>query len=243
MKDINIVVVNYKMLQHIKTCFATLFDDINESGLKVQVTVVDNSENADGIKEYLQESFPQVQYIDAGGNIGFGKAQNKGLKATEATYYFALNPDTTFHAGADTLKKLFNYMEQHPKVGLVVVGDGSNSESLQRIAYKLQLQNNIIFESWSDDLVSYYKTADLFLNTSNFEGYGMTLIEAAASGCPVLTTDVGLVGDVLKEGSVEICKVGNKKCFIKKLEEILNNKAKLKTMTLKAMEDIDSRII
>jgi len=140
----------------------------------------------------------------------------------------------------DVMKEI---IKEYPKVGLVIVGDGSLRKSLELSALSYKLSASIVFAGWQDNLVSYYKTADLFLNTSNFEGYGMTLIEAAASGCPVLTTDVGLVGDVLKEGSVEICKVGNKKCFIKKLEEILNNKAKLKTMTLKAMEDIDSRII
>ena len=45
-------------------------------------------------------------------------------------------------------------------------------------------------------LISYYKTADLFLNTSLFEGYGMTLVEARAAGCKVVSTDVGVAREV-----------------------------------------------
>ncbi|OGZ98088.1 MAG: hypothetical protein A3D41_03135 [Candidatus Sungbacteria bacterium RIFCSPHIGHO2_02_FULL_41_12b] len=62
--------------------------------------------------------------------------------------------------------------------------------------------SNIIFEDAVsyEMLVSYYKTADLFLLTSNYEGYGRTIIEALASGLPVFSTDVGIASEVIKDG-------------------------------------------
>ena len=58
--------------------------------------------------------------------------------------------------------------------------------------------NNVIFEKWIDreTLFSYYKTVDLFLVTSLYEGYGMTLVEAQAAGCPIISTDVGVAREV-----------------------------------------------
>ncbi|MBU4480148.1 glycosyltransferase family 4 protein [Patescibacteria group bacterium] len=140
----------------------------------------------------------------------------------------------------DVMKKI---VKEHPKVGLVIIGSGSQERKLKLLTTHYSLQTNIVFEEWNDDLVSYYKTADLFLATSNYEGYGMTLLESAVAGCPILTTDVGLVKDILKEGSVEVCKVGDEKCFVKKLENILGNKNILKTMSENAKRDVENRVI
>ena len=61
---------------------------------------------------------------------------------------------------------------------LLIVGDGSELTKLKAISHKLKA--NVIFSPWADDLPSYYKTADLFLLTSNYEGYGRTVVEATA---------------------------------------------------------------
>ena len=134
-------------------------------------------------------------------------------------------------------------VKKYPKTGLIIIGEGSEKKSLRKLVLKNKLERNIIFENWQKDLVSYYKSADLFLATSNYEGYGMTLLEASISGCPVLTSDVGLVGDILKNKSIAICKVGNKKCFVNKLEEILNDKNILLTMSENAKRDVNERVI
>ena len=46
------------------------------------------------------------------------------------------------------------------------------------------------------DLPSYYKTADLFLAASLYEGYGMALVEAQAADCPIISTDVGVAREI-----------------------------------------------
>ncbi|MDO8493193.1 MAG: glycosyltransferase [bacterium] len=89
---------------------------------------------------------------------------------------------------------------KHPKTGLIIVGDGPEKEGLELKAKTYNLTPNIVFENWSDDLPSYYKTANLFLLTSNYEGYGMTVIEALSAGTPVVMSDVGCAGEVLIHG-------------------------------------------
>jgi glycosyltransferase involved in cell wall biosynthesis len=106
-------------------------------------------------------------------------------------------------------------IEKHPKAGLIIIGNGSLKNRLERQAKNIcgsnggppaggepQAPKSIVFEGWTDKptLYSYYKTADLFLNTSLFEGYGMALIEANAAKCKIVSTDVGVVGDTLKDG-------------------------------------------
>ena len=97
---------------------------------------------------------------------------------------------------------------------LLIVGDGPEVQSLRQIAAE-----NVTFESHTDDLISYYKTCDLFLLASNYEGYGRTLVEATAAGAKVLSSDVGVAPEILKADS--IFKVGDKADLISKLENAI----------------------
>src|SRR3989344_3316211 len=106
---------------------------------------------------------------------------------------------------------------------LLIVGDGPERENLElRIknyavpAGRQELRSNAVIEPWTDDLASYYKTADLFLLTSNYEGYGRTVIEAQAAGLPILMTDVGVaIGEVVP--------VGDKAALVAALNKIMDN--------------------
>lgn len=102
-----------------------------------------------------------------------------------------------------------------PDALLVIVGDGPDRKSykLQTTSYKLG--KNILIEPWCDNLPSLYKTFDLFLQPSNYEGWGRTVIEAMASGLPMLMTDVGLAGEVVKNGENGIVvSVGNRRAIL-----------------------------
>ena len=112
------------------------------------------------------------------------------------------------------INALADIVKKYPKTGLIVVGEGKEKSNLVALVKKLNLRSNVIFESWSDDLPSYYKTADLFLLTSNYEGYGRTLIEAVTAGCPpasqaralragkIISSDVGIADEILEKENI-----------------------------------------
>lgn len=135
MKHINIVIVNYKMKEDIAKCLASLYQDIENSELQVGIVVVDNNSN-DGIDTFLAEKYPDVRVILQKENLGFGKSQNRGIKEIEALYYFALNPDTVFPVGQRILDRMYQYMESHPRIGMIgpkiVYPDGSLQYSCYR---------------------------------------------------------------------------------------------------------------
>lgn len=87
---------------------------------------------------------------------------------------------------------------QRPDAGLVIVGSGPLAGELKQQAKQLGISSQVVFEPWAEPatLYSYYKTADVFLLTSYFEGYGLTLVEAQAAGCPIVATDVGVAREV-----------------------------------------------
>ena len=98
------------------------------------------------------------------------------------------------------IRSMVHVVERYPKAGLIIAGSGKEESSLKKLVNELHLEKNSMFEGWSSDLVSYYKTADVFLLTSNYEGYGMTVAESLLSGTPVVMTDVGCAGDLVQHG-------------------------------------------
>ncbi len=96
------------------------------------------------------------------------------------------------------IKAMCEIVKQKPKTGLIIVGSGPEEGRLKLLASSFQLLDNIIFEKWvaQETLVSYYKSCDLFLLTSLYEGYGLTLVEAQASGCKIVSTDVGVAKEI-----------------------------------------------
>jgi len=92
------------------------------------------------------------------------------------------------------IQAMSEVVKTRPDVGLVIVGSGPELSRLQLKTKTYNLQPNVVFEPWAEraTLISYFKTADLFLQTSAYEGYGLALVEATTAGCPVVSTDVGV---------------------------------------------------
>jgi glycosyltransferase involved in cell wall biosynthesis len=82
--------------------------------------------------------------------------------------------------------------EKIPDAALLIAGSGSQRKMLEVIAHTLGVEKNVIFLGYRSDIFSLYKGADLLLNTSWYEGYGASIVEALAIGCPVVSTDVGI---------------------------------------------------
>lgn len=90
----------------------------------------------------------------------------------------------------------------HPEARLVLVGDGEEAPRLRQIALDLQVSDRVVFTGWSQDLEEVYCGSDIVALTSDNEGTPVCIIEALASGCAVVATDVGGVADVLEEGKL-----------------------------------------
>lgn len=144
MKDVNITLVNYLCKDDIEESLVSLCSDIKNCPYTVQLTVVDNSQNQDGMKEMLSKKFPHVMYVDAGGNIGFGKGNNMGLQSTLARYYFALNRDTLFFENARTIERMIRFMDEHKNIGCIGPKLLNMDGSLQYSCYRFDLPSILI---------------------------------------------------------------------------------------------------
>ena len=144
MKDINIVFLNYFMKDDILQAVASLVADVQDCPHDVQITVADNSENNDGIKEDLLAQFPQVHYVDCGGNVGFGKGNVSGFRAMPARYYFSLNRDTIIPENSKTIERIIRFMDDNKNIGCIGTKLLNMDGSLQYSCYRFDLASMLI---------------------------------------------------------------------------------------------------
>lgn len=125
----------------------------------------------------------------------------------------------------------------YPKTRLLIIGSGPEKENLQLQITNYQLQNNITLEPWNEEGRGIYAQGDVFLITSNYEGYGRTAIEAMTAGLPVIMTNVGLAGDLVRNG-IEgiIIPVDDTKQLIIAMRRIIEDKALRETLSDNAKE-------
>ena len=118
-------------------------------------------------------------------------------------------------------------VDKKPDVQLVVVGDGPLREELSLYVVRRKLEQNIKFVGWKNNVAKYYGQAGLLVHTSMYEGYGMVFIEAALRHVPIVSSDVGIMGDVfVNNRSAQVCPVGDKECFVKYIIEMLEDTQK-----------------
>ena len=93
-------------------------------------------------------------------------------------------------------------MEQSP-AQLVIVGDGVERESIETQVSALGLRDRVIFTGFLDrsgDLPAVYRMGDVFVTACDIETQGLVLLEAMASGVPVVAVRSGGIPDVVRHG-------------------------------------------
>lgn len=98
------------------------------------------------------------------------------------------------------IKAFSQVVKEQPQALLIVVGDGPMLTKLESLASDLGIQDNIEFMGWQKELENFYRNADCYVYFSQQEGYGMSLIESLSYQLPVITTNVGIVPQVIKDG-------------------------------------------
>ena len=87
---------------------------------------------------------------------------------------------------------------KYPDTLLLIIGEGSLEKKLKKLACDLQVDKQIVFLPWTDDALSYFKTADIYALSSNYEGWGRVIIEAMVAKLPTVMTNVGCADEVFK---------------------------------------------
>ena len=139
-----------------------------------------------------------------------------GLDATEVRARYGLPPGRWLitvarlaaHKGIDTgLHILAALNRELPDLGYLVVGSGVKQRELERLARDLGVAERVRFLTNvpDGDLPALYDAADIYLGLSRpaelmVEGFGISLVEASASGLPVIAGSGGGIPDAVRDG-------------------------------------------
>jgi len=120
------------------------------------------------------------------------------------------------------------------KIKCFIVGDGPERELIEERVHQINEKHNnsIKLTSWVSDVASFNAGMDIICLTSKNEGTPVSLIEAQASGIPVITTDVGGIKDIVLDGNTGfIIPKNSKEEFISRLLELANDEKKRQIMS------------
>ena len=110
--DLSVIIVSFNTKKLLDDCLASLFKSLRGESLQVEVIVVDNV-STDGTREMLAKKYPKVVTILNNENIGFGRANNQGIRKAKGEYILLLNSDTLIPNHAIT--KLYEFTKKHPR--------------------------------------------------------------------------------------------------------------------------------
>jgi hypothetical protein len=105
--NVSIIIVNYNTLHVLQPCIDSIVEHTND--VDYEIIVVDNG-STDGSIEALSKD-QRVTFVPTGENLGFGKANNRGLELAHGDYVFFLNSDTLLKNNA--IKMLYDFAEQY----------------------------------------------------------------------------------------------------------------------------------
>ena len=110
---VSVIVVSYNSRDELLRCLAALQEHVR---LPHEVVVIDN-QSGDGSAAAVRAAHPSVKVIEQAENVGFARANNRGLAETTAPYVLVLNSDALVQAG--TVEGLVALLEEREEVGLV----------------------------------------------------------------------------------------------------------------------------
>lgn len=163
------------------------------------------------LPERIRMIYNSIDFLEADENTE--KAKESAEKSAEIKRLYGSGKKliitacrlTPWKGIAKIIEILPQLKEKSGAVNFLVLGDGPEMENLRRLAVVSGAENDVQFlgRVGRDEILNYFRAADLFILNSDYEGLSHTLLEAMKAGVPVITTNVGGNPEVIeneKEG-------------------------------------------
>lgn len=119
-----------------------------------------------------------------------------------------------------TVIKAMKYLDSD--VTVTLVGDGENLERCIELAKSIGVGDRVVFLGNRSDIAELISSSDIGIQSSNWEGFGLTAVELMAAGKPVIASNVDGLKQVV-EGAGLIFEKGNPEQLADKIKVLLHN--------------------
>jgi glycosyltransferase involved in cell wall biosynthesis len=103
---------------------------------------------------------------------------------------------------------------------LVIVGDGQLRDSLRKLCVELNITGRVRFSGRRDDVLALMASADIYVQSSQIEGFGVAVLEAMAAGLPVIASDAPGMREVV-HGAAVMFPVGDSDALAARICELI----------------------
>lgn len=97
------------------------------------------------------------------------------------------------------IKAMKELIKDYPNLILLIIGKGELREKLEKEIKSFNLEKNIFLLGYKENLKEYLSASDIFVLPSLWEGFGLVIAEAMASGLPVVSTRIFGVMDIIQD--------------------------------------------
>jgi glycosyltransferase involved in cell wall biosynthesis len=196
------------------------------------------------INEYIQAIIQKpVQIIPFGVDMEIFK-ENKSLKSKDKFVIGAIK----------SLEKIYNInvlieafaivSSKHSQAELMIVGDGSERRNLENLVKQLKLENYVIFigKVPFKETPNYFNKLNCLVNISQYESFGVSVIEAMACKVPVIVTNVGGLKEVVMNNEMGfLVEPSNIEQTATAIEKIMMDKDYSESIVEKAYQSVKAR--
>lgn len=159
------------------------------------------------ISEFLKPVTDKlIQVIPFGVDVNeFRKKEVKSLFDKDVFVIGSIKPLEALY-NTDVLIKAFGKLKSkfpERKIKLVIIGEGTQSEILKALAHKLEIDSEVTFTGRIPffEVSNYFNMLDVLVNISDYESFGVSVIEAMACEKPVVATNTGGLKEIIENST------------------------------------------
>ncbi len=181
------------------------------------------------IEEYINQVMPlPVTVIPFGIDIDIFKPKKVQSLFSENDFVLgSIKPIESLYNTDILIRSFAKLLPKYDNLKLVIIGEGTEQNALKELCKELRISEKVLFTGRIPfkEISNYYNMIDILVNISEYESFGVSVVEAMACGTPVVVTNVGGLKEVVKDDSVGLkVNVGDVDDTVKAIERLMTDK-------------------